>query len=397
MRSCDEDRVRRRRLRVRAQLVAVLAGFAAVPLTAAECVEPGRWYVPAGESFRPAAPAEALRPLADRQVVLLGEQHDRADHHRWQLQTLAALQAQKPGLVIGFEMFPRRVQPALDAWVAGELTEPEFLQRSDWNNVWGFDAGLYLPLFHFARLNRLPMVALNVDRALLRAVSARGWDGTDESVREGVTRPAAPLESYERELFEVFRQHPGPDAAAAGRDDPRFRRFVESQQTWDRAMAEAIAAALRRHPGRQAVAIMGRGHTGRGGVPHQLADLGVGGIAVLLPWERGGDCAGLRPGVADAVFGVEAPRADARARARLGVSLAPAEAGVRIDAVESGSIASAAGMRRGDLLLEIAGERVRSASDVQRAVGRQPPGTWLPLRVRRDGGEVELIAKFPPE
>ncbi len=68
-----------------------------------------------------------LAAMAGRAVVLLGEQHDDMDHHRWQLQTLATLHTLRPRMVIGFEMFPRRVQPVLDRWVAGELTEAEFL------------------------------------------------------------------------------------------------------------------------------------------------------------------------------------------------------------------------------------------------------------------------------
>jgi hypothetical protein len=34
---------------------------------------------------------------------------------------------------------------------------------------------------------------------------------------------------------------------------------------------------------------------------------------------------------------------------------------------------------------------------VTAAVARQPPGTWLPLTVARDGGRIDVVAKFPPE
>ena len=62
--------------------------------------------------------------------MLLGESHDSHEHHRWQLQVLTALHARHPDLVIALEMFPRRVQPALDRWVAGEIDEAEFLRAS---------------------------------------------------------------------------------------------------------------------------------------------------------------------------------------------------------------------------------------------------------------------------
>ena len=47
-------------------------------------------------------------------------------------------------IVIGFEMFPRRVQKALDQWVAGELSEAQFLAASDWNHVWSTDFNLVM-------------------------------------------------------------------------------------------------------------------------------------------------------------------------------------------------------------------------------------------------------------
>ena len=135
----------------------------------ANCAPAGSWTVPGKGEI---SVTDVIAAAAKRSVVLLGEMHDNTEHHRWQLQTLAALHAEHPDMVIGFEMFPRRVQKALDQWVAGDLTESQFLAASDWNAVWSTDARLYLPLFHFARMNRVPMVALNIDTRLRRSVAA---------------------------------------------------------------------------------------------------------------------------------------------------------------------------------------------------------------------------------
>lgn len=96
-------------------------------LDSKQCVALGDWVVPgarkgSGKSSQQAVIANAVKAA----VVLLGETHINADHHRWQLQTLAALHAQRPDMVIGFEMFPRRIQPILDRWIAGELNEKSF-------------------------------------------------------------------------------------------------------------------------------------------------------------------------------------------------------------------------------------------------------------------------------
>ena len=113
-------------------------------------------------------------------MTLLGENHDDPDHHRWELQTVAALAALHPKLVLGFEMFPRRVQTVLDRWVAGDLNESAFLKLSDWSQVWGTDATFYLPLFQFARINRIPMVALNVENSFTHTVGEKGLAAVPE-------------------------------------------------------------------------------------------------------------------------------------------------------------------------------------------------------------------------
>jgi uncharacterized iron-regulated protein len=375
-----------------------LTGSAAGQAAAPGCVPVAAWVVPAGA--KTLRGEEVLAAAAKRSVVLLGETHDSAEHHRWQLQTVAALHQLRPNMALGFEAFPRRVQPVLDRWVAGELTEAELLAQSDWRNVWSVDAQLYMPLFHFARMRRIPMIALNVESSLTRDISQQGLDAIPSERREGVGRPAAPTEAYVDWLLPVYAEHdrPGGKPAKPDRNDPQFRRFVESQQTWDRAMAEALAAAAKRPGAPLAVGLMGSRHIVHGyGVPHQLKDLGESGVATLVPWDRDADCKELVAGYADAVFGLAAPAAAADRRPRLGVYLEQAADGVRIRQVEKGSIAEASGARDGDVVVEIAGRPAKRAGDVAGAVQRQAPGTWLPLKVKRGPDTVELVAKFPPQ
>jgi len=52
--------------------------------------------------------------------------------------------------------------------------------------------------------------------------------------------------------------------------------------------------------------------------------------------------------------------------------------------------------RHPDLVREIASRPVKESQDVTDAVARQAPGTWLPLTVARGGGQIDLVAKFPP-
>jgi uncharacterized iron-regulated protein len=279
-----------------------------------QCPAPATWYTFRNGTLQAASEQAILREAARRDVVLMGEHHDNADHHLWQLQTLAALHLLRPQMIVGFEAFPRRVQPVLDDWTAGLLTQQQFLERVEWDKIWNIPAALYLPLFQFARVNRIPMAALNVERTLTEEIAKRGWDAISEMQREGVSRAAKASSGYEDALFEAYKQHTtGSEKRVPVREDLSFRRFVEAQTTWDRAMAEALATRLKGSAGARplVVGIMGSGHVEYGhGVAHQLRDLGINSIATMLPIDGNALCTGINPAVADAVFAVPADPRD---------------------------------------------------------------------------------------
>lgn len=306
-------------------------------------------------------------------------------------------------MVIGFEMFPRRVQAVLDKWVAGELTEKEFLRAAEWDRVWNTDANLYLPLFHFARMNHIPMRALNIEASLRRLVSEKGFYGVSIEQREGLTRPAEPSQAYLDYLFPIYKQHDRKDKQKGEmkQDDPDFRRFISGQQLWDRAMAQVLHRALAESTGSEkplVVGVMGAGHVLHGfGVTHQLHDLGVQNVTALLPWDSDKSCKNLVKGVADAVFGVlpnvfESFQPQFQ---RLGIRFEMGRGGAVVLQVEKNSIAEAAKLQDSDVILEMAGLPLKNTEDVVTIVKRQAPGTWMPLKIKRDDQEMQIIAKFP--
>lgn len=366
-----------------------------------DCVPLGSWMVPGGREI---SNPEIIARAARSDVVLLGETHVNREHHRWQLQALAALHAIRPDMVIGFEMFPRRVQAVLDRWVAGKLTEQEFLRDVEWGVVWSTDADLYLPLFHFARMNQIPMRALNIETSLRREVAEKGFYGVPVEEREGLTRPAEPSIEYLDFLLPIYKQHDRKDKLEGEVDhnDPDFRRFISGQQLWDRAMAEIIHAALKGYDKSEkplVVGVMGSGHILHGyGVPHQLRDLGVVAITSLLPWDTSRSCKRFVSGYADAVFGVAPYTSETSQpmRQRLGIRFEFAHGGAHVLQVEEKSIAETAGLQDADIIIKMAGLDIKDTNDVINIVKRHAPGTWLPLDVKRGDKMIEIIAKFPP-
>ncbi len=73
--------------------------------------------------------------------------------------------------------------------------------------------------------------------------------------------------------------------------------------------------------------------------------------------------------------------------------------GVQIQGVERGSPAARAGLRNGDVLVALNGERMESSRTLIRAVSIVPPGQTVRLTVVRDGRQQELtvqVGRRPP-
>ncbi len=385
-RACTLARLVALMMVIAAVLLCSSALVAAQPETDESCLVPGQWSTHEVAALRRVAAAEVLAQARDAQFVLLGEAHDNADHHIWQLQALGMLLGVRDELVIGMEMFPRRVQPVLDRWIAGELTESALLQQSEWARIWRFEPDLYLPILRFARLNRIPVVALNVERSLISEIGEHGLDAVSPERREGVTNPAPASTDYRDVLRSTFRQH-------SKVRDSEFEYFVQAQLFWDQAFAQALADAAAAHPAALVVGIIGSGHLRHGhGVPHQLWSMGKRHTKVWLPVEDSTSCDHLA-NIADFVFAVRS--SPIAARPKLGVYLGDDAGGTGVRKVVPGSVAEGAGVISGDRVLAAAGVNIQSSNDLIAIVRRQSPGTWLPLTVERNGQRIELVAKFP--
>jgi uncharacterized iron-regulated protein len=368
-----------------------------LPLTsraAESCGRVGEWRLP-GPAAAAISGTALLQSMAQRSVVLLGETHDSAEDHRWQLQTLAQLHSLQPQMAIGLEMVPVQLQAVLDEWLKGGLSEQVLLERLQWEKNWGYDPAFYLPILHFARMQAIPLLALNLDRDLIEAVGRKGRQAVEQA-DSGPKPPAAlgqptePDPKYLELLRKVFAMH-----REKPQDETHFGYFVEAQMLWDLAMARGMQQWLQRHPDRLVVAILGMGHVRHGyGVAHQLRGLGIDKIGALLSWPQAADCRELKASYADALFII---RPLAEDPPRLGIAMDAHEQGVRIASVKPESLAAVSGLKEGDIITELAGRPVKSMQRLRSQVMRQPAGTWLPLVLLRDRERQDVIIRFPPE
>ena len=78
------------------------------------------------------------------------------------------------------------------------------------------------------------------------------------------------------------------------------------------------------------------------------------------------------------------------------LGLTPQEQGVLVTQVASGSLAARAGIRRGDLLLDVGGQAIDSAADFQEALQNFDPSTGVRLQVKRGNTRSFVFLKDLP-
>lgn len=304
-------------------------------------------------------------------VVLVGETHDRFDHHIQQLQIIREIHKRYPNIAIGLEYFQKPFQAKLDAFVNGTIDTREMLRGAEYYRRWRFDYRLYEPILSFARENKIPLVALNVPAEITRKVGAKGIAGLDPAERAQLPADVDRTdEAYRDRLKTVFEQH------YKERGHGSFENFYDAQLLWDEGMAATAAEYLARFPRRKMVILAGAGHIAYGhGIPRRLQKRLQENVATVVPADGELDLK-----AADYVFvsqQIELPRSGL-----LGVFLDP-EPGNQVRSVQDDGGASAAGVRPGDVITAIDDEPVSDLTDIKASLWHKRPGDTVALQISR--------------
>ncbi len=373
------------------------------PYGTIESVEPGRIiHIATGVEL---SKDELFDLLADKRIIYVGEAHTNVAHHEVQLEVLKAMAKRHPGrLALGLEMFERSAQPVLDQWQAGEINQKAFLKQ--WYESWAMDYEYYSEILEFARDHKIPIVALNADDEEIKAFAAMEPEEISRALRKKM--PEIDLEDpyHRRALEAAFKGH-GPGRGDGSRS---FERFYLTMLLWDETMAQSVSDYLSRPGGKQdrMVVLAGGFHVAYGfGIPRRVFRRLPVSYAIVLPrteeipegrqeLEMELDLPEFPLQVADFVWST-GYRDLEHDRVRLGVMIGMTDGGVVIRSVTEGSAADRAGLKAGDVILAIGGERIQSSFDLVYTIRSKKPGDKALLEYRRDGktGEVEVTFQRP--
>lgn len=197
--------------------------------------------------------------LSKADLVFLGEQHDDPRTHQLQAAVLEGVARRRSGpVVLALEMFERDVQGALDAYLAGQSSETDFLAAS---RPWPNYATDYRPMVEFAKASGWPVVAGNVPRRLASAVARRGLAAIDSLNATDRRFVAKALDCPRDDYWTRFKATMG-DMAGHGMTltpeqvEATVWRTYEAQCVKDETMGEAVAES---HLAKQAMVIHANG------------------------------------------------------------------------------------------------------------------------------------------
>jgi uncharacterized iron-regulated protein len=219
---------------------------------------------------------ELVASLASTDVLFVGEEHDDPGAHFVEAELLRLAHARyvagtgggtRP-VVLSLEMFERDVQPVVDEYLGGFISEKHFLSSS---RPWPRYATDYRPMVEFARANNLPVVAANAPGRYANRASRLGRASLETlpPASKAWLPPlpyGAPDPAYAAK-FEALMGGNGAGPAAHGQ-----LHLLDAQVLWDATMAYSIAQALMRQPDALVMQVNGGFHSEEHlGIPTQLA------------------------------------------------------------------------------------------------------------------------------
>ncbi len=364
--------------------------------------------VPVQQDATAPEPAPLFEQLAQARVVVIGESHDQWPHHLMQLevicQVFAALRDNEQAdtssvLAIGLEQFQRPAQQFLDAYIGDEIDLDQFLQKSRYFDLWGYDFRLYAPIIEWAHEHGVRLLALNASSEEVELARSVDFDDLSEAQRRTLPFEIEQRsDEYVERLKEIFRQHSDGEI-----DSTKLRRFAQVQQTWEATMAATAVAWLRQNEAARLVILAGAGHTiWPGTIPDLLRDQGIAEVVSVAMdvqdylVEPAAETPAAEMLVVETSVDINlSVSADPLEPAGLmGVSLKGTEAGVVVDDFGETSSARDAGIRQGDRIVNINGQPITTYAEVRQQLWRSRAGDSVEVHVNRDGEANEQRFSF---
>jgi uncharacterized iron-regulated protein len=314
--------------------------------------------------------SDIIEQVSSKDIIYVGESHDRFEHHRVQLEVIRELHKKNKNIAIGMEMFQKPFQKVIDDFINGIIEEREFLKQTEYFKRWGLDYSFYREILSHAREYGIPVIGLNIRREIISKVSKEGLHSlTDKELEEVPEYIDLSDKDYRQKLRSFFEKHSNPQ-------DRNFDFFYQAQVLWDETMAYNLDEFMKQNPGYQVVVIAGAGHMTYGaGIPKRAYRLNGKEYSIILNDED------IEHNIAD--FVLYPPPSLPPESPKLMVMLKEEDGNVKISAFVPESISQKAGLKKDDIILSLDETTMAGIDDIKIFLLYKKKGDKVTVKVSR--------------
>ncbi len=201
-----------------------------------------------------------IHQLTNSNVIFLGEIHNSLKAHQYQHRILKSMYQNNKNIAIALEMFDRDVQPIIDQYLSGKISEKMFLKKSrPWPNYKD-----YRPLIHFAKEHHLKVIAMNIPMNIRRSIVYGGMKSLVQ-LQKKYKKYFAQKIPFNNRIYKKYFYNALPKGHPGSKKYKKLLyHFYLSAVAKDATMAESIGQFLDNNTGYQILSVNGRFHSDYG-------------------------------------------------------------------------------------------------------------------------------------
>ncbi|RNL56522.1 ChaN family lipoprotein [Pedobacter jejuensis] len=196
--------------------------------------------------------SDIIADMDKADVLFFGEDHNDSIGHYLEAEIFKQLYQKYPKkTAASFEMFYTDTQPVIDEYLAGLISEKNFIKEA---RVWP-NYKDYRPLIEYAKENKIDVIGGNAATRYSNAVTKSGLE-TLKDFPKGSSSflPPLPIDTALGRYYEKFGESMGGHGTGT-------MKIYQTQNLWDATMAWNIDKYLKAHNGFKILQLNGRFHS----------------------------------------------------------------------------------------------------------------------------------------
>lgn len=195
---------------------------------------------------------DIIADMKTADVLFFGEDHNDSIGHYLENEVFEKLSKAYPQkTALSLEMFHTDVQPEIDEYLAGLISEKNFIKEA---RAWG-NYKDYKPLVEYAKAHNIKVIAANAATRYSNAVTMGGLKALENFPKASFNfLPPTPIDTAQGRYYEKFTE-------TLGGHNMGSMKIYQTQNLWDATMAWAINKFIKANKGVKVLQLNGRFHS----------------------------------------------------------------------------------------------------------------------------------------